>query len=290
MSRTIQEIYNEIITEKETNSALTALSPTAGENATNLLSELSSNSKVAIWRLLFWITAVAIWSTENLFDLFKIEMTELGKRLITGTSIWYWSKCFEYQHGDFLIWNTTTSRFEYATNNPSVQIIKRAAVIDLTGLVVVKVAKETAGVPVPLTAPELVSFTYYMNLIKFAGTNMNVISLPADLLKIYLTVKVDPLILLSNGESIVLSGTFPVEDTIKEYISTLPFDGTLNLTALVDAIQKTSGVVNPVVTSAFARPYDGGFIPIDPVNGYNASSGYMEPDPAFPLSSTITYL
>lgn len=290
MSRTIQQIYNDIITEKESNSALSGLNPNAGENATNLLGDLTSGSKVAIWRLIFWICAVSIWALENIFDLFRIEMIELGKTLITGTSRWYWSKCFEYQHGDVLQYNTTTHRFEYATVNTAIQIIKRSAVVDSTGLVKIKVAKLSGGSPVELSAPELSSFTYYMNLIKFAGTNINVISYPADKLRIELTIVRDPLILLSTGESIANAGTFPVEDSINKYISTLPFDGILSLTALTDAIQQTDGVVNPVIVLAKGRPNAGAFLDIDPIVGYNASAGYMEIDSGFPLNTSITYL
>jgi len=289
MSRTIQQIYDDMIVEKESNAALSGLDPNAGENASNLLSDLSSNSKVAIWRLIFWICSTAIWALENIFDLFRLEMIELGKTLITGTTRWYHAKCFEYQHGDVLTYNATTNRFEYATSNPSAQIIKRAAVVDLAGLVRIKVAKLSSGVPVELTAPELASFEYYINLIKFAGTNIDVVSLPADLLKIYLTVVIDPLVLLNTGESIANAGTYPVEDSINNYISSLPFDGVLSLTDLVDAIQATSGVVNPVVTLAESRPDAGSYLAIDPVLGYNASAGYMKIDPLFPLSTTITY-
>jgi hypothetical protein len=290
MSRTISEIYDAIILEKESNPALTVLDPNAGETASALLAELTSNSKVAIWRLIFWIVSVSIWSLENIFDLFKIEILALGETLVTGTSRWYWKKCFEYQHGDVLVWNSTTSRFEYATTNTAIQIIKRSAVVDLTGLVKIKVAKLSSGSPVSLDNTELTAFTYYMNLIKFAGTNIEVISLDADLLRVELTVVIDRLVLLSTGESIANAGTFPVEDSINTYISELPFDGTLSLTALIDAIQKTSGVVNPVLTLATAKPLTGTHLTIDPVNGYNASAGYLAVDPSFPLNTSITYV
>lgn len=290
MSRTISEIYNAAIAEKESNPALSTLNPAAGENANNLLADLSSQSKVAIWRLLIWICSASIWILENLFDLHVIEMTELGAQLITGTPRWYYAKCFEYQHGDVLQYNVTTHRFEYLTSNPSSQIIKRAAVVDLSGLVKIKVAKLASGLPVPLSSPEKTSFEYYINLIKFAGTNVEVISLSADLLHIELTVVIDALVLLPTGESIATAGTFPVEDAINNYIQQLPFNGILSLTALTDAIQRVSGVINPVVTLAAARPVSGGYTSIDPVTGYNASAGHLIVDPLFPLSSSITYV
>ena len=289
MARTIQQIYDSIIFEKESNPALAALSPTAGENATNLLSDLTSNSRVAIWRLLFWITSTAIWALENIFDLFRAEILALSETLVTGTARWYWAKSFEYQHGDVLIWDPVNSRFDYATTNTAIQIIKRAAVIDQPGLLTIKVAKLSGGLPVPLSGPELVSFTYYVNLIKFAGTNINVVSLPADYLKLFLSVVVDPLIIDNSGESISVPGVFPVIDAINNYIQQLPFDGTLNLTQLTDAIQKVPGVINPVIDSAFARPISGSYLAIDKIVGYNAAAGHMVIDPGFPLTTQIQY-
>lgn len=289
MSRTISEIYDALIVEKESNPALTTLSPAAGETATNLLAELTSGSRVAIWRLLLWIAAVGFWTLENLFDLHIEEIQLLGSQMITGTARWYWSKCFEYQHGDSLSYNATTHRFEYATPNTAIQIVERAAVVDLSGLVKIKVAKLTSGLPDPLDVGELASFTEYINLIKFAGTNVEVISLAADLFHVELTVVFDPLILLPTGESIANAGTFPVEDAVNNYIQNLPFDGILSLTELTDAIQSVSGVVNPVITLAEARPVSGSYSTIDPVTGYNASAGHLIVDAGFPLNTSITY-
>jgi len=289
MARSINTIYDAIITEKESNPALSGLNPAAGENANNLLSDLSSGSKVAIWRLLFWISAVSIWAFENILDLFQLEMIALSETLITGTARWYWKKCYEYQHGDVLVWDSVNSRFNYASTNALIQIIKRAAVVDQPGLLVIKVAKLSGGIPVPLSSPELVSFSEYINLIKFAGTNVNIVSQNADLLKITMSVKVDPLVISITGESILVPGTYPVENAVNDYIQQLPFNGILNLTSLVDEIQKIPGVVNPVVDTAEGRPYIGSFFPIDRVNGYNANAGHMVIDPAFPLNTSITY-
>jgi len=288
--RTINEIYNSIIAEKESNVALTTLDPSAGENATALLSELSSGSKVAIWRLIFWITAVAIWFLENIFDLHVKELTALSETFVTGTPRWYYAKCLEFQFGDVLIYDSINYRFNYSPINTANQIVKRCAILDLGGLVSIKVAKLSSGNPVPLTVPELASFSYYVNLIKFAGTNVNIISIPADLMKIYLSVVIDPLVLLPNGESIANAGTFPVADAVDNYIKNLPFNGILNLTFLVDSLQTVSGVTNPVVVSADAKTYLSTYTTIDRVVGYTPASGYINIDPGFPLSTTITYL
>ena len=70
MARTIQQIYDAIITEKQNMTALNALQPSV-DNAQTLLSDASSSSKVAAWRLLFWVVAAAIYLHEVIFDKHK---------------------------------------------------------------------------------------------------------------------------------------------------------------------------------------------------------------------------
>jgi hypothetical protein len=285
MARTINEIYDQMVAEKQTASSLNGLQPST-DNATNLLSDLSTSSKVAIWRLLFYVTAVAIWILEKLFDVFKEEVTEIANRAYTGTVLWYQQICFDFQYGDTLTWNG--NNYEYAVIDPAKQIIKRAAVVDIGGQIVIKVAKLSGTTPTPLTAGELTSFSVYMKNVKFAGTNMSIISRVADLLKISYDVVYDPLVLKPTGESIINTGVFPVEDAINNYISNLPFNGTLNLTKLTDEIQKAEGVVDPIINYAEAKYGTLSYVTI--VNNYNANAGHMAIDAAFPLSSTINYI
>lgn len=289
MARTVSEIYDEIITEKETFSSLSSLSPDP-ETASNLISELTSSSVVAIWRLWFWVVAFAIWSHEKIFDLHKEELTEFSESLIGGTARWLRDQCFIYQAGDALSYNSTTKKFEYAIEDTSVQIIKRAAVIQAGGVVRLKVAKLVGGLPAALTPAELSSFNTYIQQIKFAGTIVTPTSGNPDELRVYFNLYYDPLVLNPDGTLISDGSTLPVEDAINDYIGNLPFNGVLNLTALVDAVQAASGVVDPVLTSASARfgsnPFTGFSVE------YTADAGYMIIDPTagFTLTDTITYI
>ena len=284
MAREIKTIYNEMIAEKATMSSLNGLQP-ASDNAANLLSDLSSGSKVAMWRLLFYIMAVGIWIHEKIFDTHKAAIELRAAELYVGTVIWYHAQCFLFQFGDTLTWNGT--KYNYSTITPANQIIKRASVTEVAGQLVVKVAKLSAGLPIKLTATELNAFTAYLTMVKFAGTNLSVISRDADLLKIYYSVKYDPLVLSASGELLSTAGVYPVQDAINSYIQNLPFDGNLNLTQLTDEIQKAQGVIDPVVGVAEAKY---GTLPYSTiVNNYNADAGHMAIDPAFPLSTSITY-
>lgn len=286
MARTVTQIYDAIIAEKQNMATLNGLQPSVDSSQT-LLSDLTSTSKVAVWRLLFWVMAVATWTIEQLFDVHQAAVNAKVKELITGTALWYHARCFEYQHGDSLTWNGTI--FEYAVPNTALQIIKRAAVIEVGGQVRVKVAKlDASGLPAPLSAAELSGFSTYINQVKFAGVNMSVSSNAADYLKIAYDIVFDPLVLSPTGELISSPGTFPVEDAINALIQDLPFNGVLNLTSLTDAVQAAQGVVDPVLTSAQAKY---GFLAYQNIDkNYQADAGHMVIDPAYPLSNQLNYI
>jgi len=284
MARTITEIYDEMVTEKQTMSSLNAFQPNI-DNSQTLLTDLTSQSKVAVWRLLFFVAAVSIWVLETLFDKHSQEVEARANELITGPALWYRDQCFIFQYGDALTWNG--KNYNYPIINDAIKIIKRAAVIEAGGQVRIKVAKLDSGLPVPLSASEKTAFETYINKVKFAGTNIDVLSLTSDLLKISYKVVYDPLVLNSNGELISDTSIKPVELAINNHIQNLPFNGILNLTKLTDSIQASLGVIDPIIQTAEAKY---GSIPYQPIiNNFNADAGHMVIDPAFPLSTQITY-
>lgn len=280
MARTLTVIYDALIDEKETFTSLDTLVPNP-DAAQDFLDDLTTPSKVAVWRLFTWVVAVGIWTHEQLFDQHKAAVELLSTTLVTGTLRWYRERALEFQLGDTL--QFINDIFQYPVIDVSKQIVKRSAAIEGSGQVRIKVAKEVATVLVPLSASEEVSFTSYMNQIKFAGTNLAVINLSADTLKVDIKVVYDALVLSTTGELIDTPGTFPVEDAINNFLDQLPFDGVLNLTQLVDAIQAAEGVVDPILNSVQART---GAVPYaEVVENYTAVAGYMIIDPAFPLDN-----
>lgn len=285
MARTINEIYNQMVTEKQNMTSLNALQPST-DTATNLLNELSSSSKVAIWRLKFYVVAVAIWFHETNWDVYYKKLQDQANKLYVGTLPWYRDQCFYFQYGDSLSY--IDNHYVYATIDPSKQIIKRASVNDVGGQVRIKVAKLSGTTPVALSAPELTAFSSYLNSVKIGGTNLSIVSRDADLLKIYYNIVYDPLLLTSSGELISSPGTYPVEDAINNYISNLPFDGVLNITKLTDEIQNATGVIDPIINNAEAKYGTLAYAPIN--NNYNADAGHMKIDPSYPLNTTLNYV
>ncbi len=286
MARTIAQIYDAMITEKETFASLDGLTPKPDDSQT-FLADLSTTSKVAIWRLMFWVVAVAIWAHEMVFDEHEAEVEATAAALIPGTAQWLQGEMFKFQFGDTL--QFIDGKFQYPIIDLTKQIIKRVAIVETLGQVRVKVAKlDVSDDPEKLDAAEESAADTYLNQIKFAGTNTALITKDADLLKVAYDIHYDPQVLDSAGESIADPGTFPVVDAINGYIQELPFNGALNLTEMTDAVQAADGVVDPVLTLAEAKF---GAIPYATiVREYVADAGHMKIDPGFPLSTQITYI
>lgn len=285
MARTIQEIYNHMVTEKETMSTLTSLQP-AVDSYQQLLVDLTSASNTAGWRLLFFVIAIGIWTLENLFDDHKTWINNRAAEIITGTVPWYVRETYKFQYGDPLVWNG--EKYEYAVIDPSHQIIKLANGNESGGIITIKTAKlDGSGQPEQLSSGELTALDDFWKKWKFGGARVQVVSRPADLLKVYYKIYYDPLVLTSTGELINSPGVFPVEDAINEYIKSLPFDGTYVTTALTDVLQNVPGVLNPVHLSTEKKFGTFAYTPL--VDYYQANAGWLKIDPSFQLSDTLQY-
>jgi hypothetical protein len=285
MARKVTEIYDQLINEKNTQSTLIDLQP-AIDNAQTLLTDLNTPSRVANWRLWLFIMSVAIWMHELLWDKFKLEILDIIDKKETGTLRWYRDQALNYQEGYALSYIGT--KYTYTTVDEAAKIIKRAATIEANGQVIVKVAKLVANVITPLDVNELSAFTAYMQQVRFAGTNLAVISRLPDLLRVGTTIYYDPLVLNTNGSLIVNSSVFPAHDAINNYISNLPFDGIFLKTAYIDAIQKSVGVIT-VRQNNMSASY--GNLPLANIDiDYKTDSGYLIIHPTYPLSTSLQYI
>ena len=88
MSRTIKDIYNAAVTER---------------NKRLELSELKSDSKMSVMNGILWVVAAVIYSFETLLDVFAVDITEAINGRINGTPNYYASALLQYQQGDELI-------------------------------------------------------------------------------------------------------------------------------------------------------------------------------------------
>ena len=70
MSRTIKEIYNEAVKERDKRMEL---------------SEFASDSKLSVMNGILWVVAAVIYSFETLLDVFAVDISEAINERINGT-------------------------------------------------------------------------------------------------------------------------------------------------------------------------------------------------------------
>lgn len=279
MARTIQTIYDSMVSEKQSMTTLGNLQPNI-DSSQNLLQDLTSQSKVAIWRLLFFVVAVSIYVLEKLFDEHKIWIENRASELIVGSEKWYELKAREFQFGDNLEFDGTV--YKYPVINEENKIVKIVAAKQSAGLVLLKLAKLDGDNPIPLNTVELDAFKAYINKVKFAGIKVPCVSRDADELNIAYTVYYNPLVLNSEGQLLSDTSIKPAEIAINNYCKNLPFNGVFSVTELTDKIQQSEGVINPVFRLGETRFGSTPWVPLG--DYYNPNAGYIS------ANITIEYL
>jgi hypothetical protein len=236
MARSIGEIYAAMVSDKDNQTSLAALAPTA-DTEQQLQADLNSTSKVAVWRLWAYLVSVSIHVHEGLFDLFRIEINEAASRAIVGTAAWYQRMVLAFQFGEVLVFNSATGGYGYAALNAAAQVVKRCAVVeDPNGNLVIKVAGlNGSGKPVALSGVHQSGLSAYFHKMRFAGTLYQIVSGNGDILKVSANV-------YYHGSSDPGVVKLEVEAAINGYVGNLSFNGEFLLSKMVDAIQAVSGV------------------------------------------------
>lgn len=273
MARTIAEIQQEIIDAK---------------NADATLAALNSTSKVAIWRLWSYITAVAIWTLENLFDFHKAEVAQIIDDMRPAYIKWYVEQSKAFQLGydlvqDDIVYDNTG--LDENTVEAS-KVVKYAAANGIFRGVRIKVATIINNELNPLPAAAMTAFEAYMNRIKPAGIRLYFLNEIADSLKLNLTVYYDAMVLDINGKRIDGTSDQPVQDAIDMFLKNQPFNGLFVIMKLVDALQGVDGVVIPSIISAQAQY---GSLPYQDISvSYLPDAGYLRI--VSPLDLTLNFI
>lgn len=286
MARSPKYWYDIMIAEKNTFATLSVYQPNIDSSQT-LLDDLKTTSKVAVWRLLLWCVATAMYSFDVVLDLYKLYLESIAAKSRYGTLPWYASVAKEFQYGYSL--SLIDLEYKYATVDESAKIIKLSSAKDneTDGSVNVKIATLSGTTPVPVGAPQLAAFTTYINQKKPAGIRVAVINEASDELRLYISANYDPLVLSSNGSLISDTAVFPLEDAAKAYLASLDFDAKFELMNCVDYLQAATGITSVYITSASARYGINPFVVFD--QHYYPRAGHMVIDPSTPLSTTVTY-
>lgn len=274
MARDIKDIYDQMAAEKAAQSQLNGLLVNPNnENSTldtsqQLLNQLTTQSKVAVWRLMLWVMAFGIWLHEQLWDEFEADVNQLISTAVPGTPRWYQREALKFQIGYELVWDG--SKYVYATLDESSRIISRCAIQDNGGIIRVKVAK--GSTPGQLDAAEELAFNAYMQQIKFAGSNVLVVNFPADQIRFQIDIFYNAQIPLATVKA-------ACEAAITQYLANLEFNGKFIVAHLTDRLQQVPGVVIPDVNAIDYLSASSPWAAIN--NEYQTVAGYAIVSPAF---------
>lgn len=241
MNKTLLEIIAEMFGIKEQN---------------GYLQQLSSTSKVSVWRNLLESVAFAIFIFQQAANLHMKEIDNKIANQKVPRLPWYRDLALAFQYG--FDWLEELDGFSptYEDNGVQVEatqeqveaskIIKYVAVTrsrSNTGKI--KISMKIAGENTDevLSDEKALAFKKYIEETQCTGDDIVIVNFLPDILKSDLKICYDPLILLPNGMSII-TGRFPVQDTINRFLLNLPFNGEFSVQAFLEAIKATEGVID----------------------------------------------
>lgn len=269
MSRTLNAIYKEAVAER---------------NKRLKLTEFSSDSKLSILNGITWVVATVIYSFETILDVFAYDISETINKRINGTPDYYARALLQYQKGDELTVREDGLAFGYASVDESKQIITQVSYeestddVNLDSKLVLKVATGDKGNLSAIPADELVQIRTYLNRIKFAGTRIEVTSLPGDVLVPRLSVYWDGAI----SEAEVYDN---IEASLNEYMMNIDFNAGIYVSKVIAAIRSAEHVTDVWIDEE-ATPAQGVFLACYDADGVlkplqkvarvqNTTSGYL---------------
>jgi len=271
MSRTIEQIYNDLILQKETFGTLTGL--TNVSDYQTFLSNLTSDSKVSNWNLELYNQSVVIKTMEDKIETERNNINTLLSSSFVMTAEWYRLHALLFQYGDIV--QLIDYVPAYASVDVEKQIIEFCSVEEVSGGILLKVRRKDSGI---MTGLELNAFQSYLDDIKGIGTTIEVINLPPDSVSFYFSITYDPQINLDELKE-------NVSNTLTNYVQNLPFDSKVYANDVIDLLQQLTGVIDPEFRFIKAKPASNpsytnyGWV-------YNLVAGYGV---LYNVENTITY-
>lgn len=232
MARSIQTIQATMDAEQATQTDLTSL---------------NSTSQTAIYTLWKFITSAIINYVEQLWDLYKVDLETIVASAPVGSSKWLQKKVLDFQY-DSVTPQVLEVDSNFAVNYPvvdaSLRIVTRCAVVTSpVKEVIIKVAKDNP--PVPLTTPEKNSLIGYVSDLSFAGIRYTVNSYDSDKIYIKANIYYNGQYALTISDAVILA--------INNYLANIPFNGSVSILGLTDAIQNVVGVTDLLLVDVAIR-------------------------------------
>lgn len=239
MNKTLLEIISDIIGVK---------------NQNGYLQELNSTSKSSVWRNLLETIAFVIFNFQQAANLHLKEIEDKIANQKVPTLKWYRNEALRFQYGFDLLPESDQFSPTFEDNGVIVEatpeqieaskIIKYAAVTrnrSATGKIRISMKIAGENTDEALSDEKAQAFKNFIEEIQAAGDDIVIVNYLPDILKLDFKICYDPLILLDNGMSII-TGKFPVRETIQRFLLNLPFNGELSVQVLREAIKATEGV------------------------------------------------
>lgn len=241
MNKTLAEIIQQLFDSKESNANL---------------APLTSSSKTAIWRNILEAVAFVIF---NFQEAVRMHMDEIERKIReqkVPSLRWYRNLALRFQYGFLLIEDSDQFRPDYydaqtdqwiTADEDKIaesKIIKYAAVTRNISGGKVRISMKIAGenIDEAISNEKAASFRKYIEETQATGDNIVIVNYTPDILKINFKIAYNPLVLMENGQSILLGNVFPVVEAIKKFMKNLPFDGELSVQKLEAAILAVEGV------------------------------------------------
>lgn len=241
MNKTLSEIIQNLFDAKESNSELALL---------------TSTSKTAIWRQIMEAVAFVIFNFQEAVRMHMEEIDTKIREQKVPSLRWYRNLALRFQYGFDLIAESDEFRPEYydpitgnwiVANEDKIEeskIIKYAAVTRNVTNGKVRISMKIAGENIDdaISDEKAIAFKKYIEETQATGDNIVIVNYTPDILKINFKIAYNPLVLMENGQSILLGNVFPVAEAIKKFMKNLPFDGELSVQKLEAAILAVEGV------------------------------------------------
>jgi hypothetical protein len=224
---------------------------------------------------------------EQLFDAYQTTNTEIAVSSVPVTDAWLYEKILEFQYSsdasnpqNIQLINLVP---QYPVVDESLRIISRVSVTTVgNGIIKIKVA--TGEPPQALSSAQQTALSSYLDIISGAGPKCQVSSGDADRLAVYAQVYFD-------GQYISSIQT-DVEAAINNYLATLPFNGTVEISDIIVTVKGVRGVNDFVMTNCYSRKSSDSFSTASPMaRKYATVAGYIieEDSTGHKFTDTITY-
>lgn len=246
MARSSDLIYNQMITY------LQATYGQVGQPFYHLFNDINGNpltlSKTNFVAMILEVNSYNDAVFEQLLDQYQLVIQELISAGTPNTYAWIQQAVLNFQYSasvpQIAVLNMTTLVPGYAILNPALRIITQCAVVPNTALPGSILIKCAVG-GTPLTTPQVAALNSYLLTI-MPPIHWTVISVNPDLLMTGATI-------YYNGQYNLTFITTNVVAAINNYLSSLPFNGTVILSDLVKAVKSVQGVNDFVLQQVEAR-------------------------------------